>query len=300
MVTQIILALCEGPHDVAFICKILKSSGFVSNEDTKISDFKPPMGKLLSQEVIKTEVRELNLQQVRQNLLPLSTLQNDSTYVFLYSMGGDGKKNSRKHLLKSLRLSVPESGEITTDRLPKDTQLSLVYFFDADTKGVEARLNEVITEISTVITTIPDTAFPNNGSYCTCEGIKLGSYIFTGADNDKGKLEDILMPLMQSENDAIFNNASAYLNSHYVEERTLPLKLSMIDGDVVEDRSTRNGDKDYDFKKSIIGITGQLQRSGKPNTAYISDTDYLTLAKLKNNQKCQDIIVFFKKFINNI
>jgi hypothetical protein len=51
------------------------------------------------------------------------------------------------------------------------------------------------------------------------------------------------------------------------------------------------------IKKSTIGITGQLQRSGKPNTAYVSDTDYLTLAKIEQDQKCQEILQFFKDFI---
>ncbi len=299
MATQIILALCEGPHDVAFICKILKSNGFVSNENTKIPKYPQPMGNIMAQELSKTDIEELNIVTARQNLLPMSTLQKADNYVFLYSMGGDGKKGPRKHILNSLKLSVPEPGEITTDRLPEDTKLSLVYFFDADTKGVAARLTEVIAEIKIVITTIPNTAFPNNGNYGTYEGIKLGSYIFTGADNNTGKLEDILVPLMQLDNDDVFNNANAYLQTHFIEVRTLPLKLSIVSNAVVENRSTKNGDKDFDTKKSIIGIAGQLQRSGKPNTAYISDTDYLTLAKINNNQKCQDIITFFNNFMNN-
>jgi hypothetical protein len=32
---QIIIALCEGPHDVAFLNKIFKTQGFVSNEKSK-------------------------------------------------------------------------------------------------------------------------------------------------------------------------------------------------------------------------------------------------------------------------
>lgn len=300
MATQIILALCEGPHDVAFICKILKTNGFVSNENMKIGKFPPPMGDLMVQEVAKGNIEELNLQQVRQNLLPLNTLYRGDNFVFLYSMGGDGKKEGRKHLLKSISSFVVEPGESSKGRETEDTAFSIVYFFDADNKGVIARLSEVIAEIKTVVTTIPNTAFHTNGTYGTFEGIKLGSYIFTGVDNDKGKLEDILVPLMQSGNDDIFNNANIYLQDHFTEERTLPLKLSIADGVVVENRSAKNGDKDFDTKKSIIGIAGQLQRSGKPNTAYISDTDYLTLIKINGSQKCQEIITFFNNFMNNL
>lgn len=36
MATQIIIALCEGPHDVSFINRILKTAAFISNEQKKI------------------------------------------------------------------------------------------------------------------------------------------------------------------------------------------------------------------------------------------------------------------------
>ena len=75
MAAQIIIALCEGPHDVAFINRILKSIGFVSNESKKLNEFPQPMDKLMSLEVINTQVEELNLQEIRKNFLPSNTLQ---------------------------------------------------------------------------------------------------------------------------------------------------------------------------------------------------------------------------------
>ena len=47
MATQIITVLCEGPHDVAFIAKILKAMGFRSNESTKLGEYPPPMNAIL-------------------------------------------------------------------------------------------------------------------------------------------------------------------------------------------------------------------------------------------------------------
>ena len=56
MATQIITVLCEGPHDVAFITKILKTIGFKSNESTKLGEYPPPMNAILQNEVIKMNV----------------------------------------------------------------------------------------------------------------------------------------------------------------------------------------------------------------------------------------------------
>lgn len=252
----------------------------------------------MEQEILKTEVQELNLQQVRQNLLPLNTLQKGDNYIFLYSIGGDGKKLVRQQILKSIKLNIPEPGEITKDRLPEGTQISVGYFFDADNKGVVKRLSEVNTEIRSVISTITASDLSKNGSFSTFEGLKIGSYIFTGDDNETGKLEDILVPLMQTGNERIFKNTELYLSDNYDPERIFPLKLSVDQsGKILEKRSTKNADTDFDKKKSLIGIAGQLQRSGKPNTAYISDTDFLSLSKITSNAKCQEIALFFDKFI---
>lgn len=297
MATQIIIALCEGPHDVAFICKILKSNGFDNIEGKKLSEFPQPMGALISGEVIKANVEILNIQQIRQNVLPLSTLQKEDNFVFLYSMGGDGKKTSRQKVLSSIKGFVTEPGEIKKGRETVNTLFSIAYFFDADKVGITARLSEVNSEIKDIFTTFSNTTFSTNGQYVTCEDVKFGTYIFTGKDNNLGKLEDILIPLMKSGNDAIFDNAEAYIDKYFEQKRIFPNKISVVKNLVTEIRSTKKKETDYDKEKSIIGITGQLQRSGKPNTAYISDTDYLTLEKIINEPKCQEIINFFTNFI---
>ena len=298
MATQIIIALCEGPHDVSFICKLLKANGFKSNESKKLIDFPPPMGALMSQEVVKTNVEELNIQQIGNNILPKNTLEKDENYVFLYSIGGDGIKVAfRQNILKSIKGFVIEPGEAKRGRETANTLFSIAYLFDADAKGVNVRLGEVEAEIKTIISTLPNATFTVNGQFATCEGIKLGAYIFTGSDNNTGKLEDILMPLLKSGNEVIFDNAETYLDTNFDQTRTFPLKLSIANNVVTENRSARVKDTDFDRQKSIIGITGQVQRSGKPNTVYISDTDYLTLAKINGNQKCQEILAFFNSFI---
>ena len=297
MATQIIIALCEGPHDVAFLTRIFKCIGFVSNENKKLNEFPNPMSKLMSQEVTQTQVEELNLTEIRRNFLPSNTIQKEENYVFMLSMHGDGKKEPRKKILKNLRLNVREEGEIKSDRPDPNTQLSVIYFFDADNKGVASRLSEISTEIKDVLPTMPANAFNTNGDVSTIEGIKIGCYIFTGADNNTGTLEDILIPIMYEHNEKIFDDAGKYLKDHYDDSRLFPLKLRNEDGVTTEIRSTKPKDKfDYDEKKSLLGVVGQLQKSGKANTVCISDTDYLNLNKIQVAPKCKEIIEFINKF----
>ena len=297
MATQIVTVLCEGPHDVAFITKILKTTGFKSNESIKIGAYPKPINQLLTEEVTKTNVEELNLQEVRQALLPSNTLQRDNVYLFLYAMGGDSKIliNSQPLLEKFISFIPKEEGSFD-EALPAGTELSLLYFLDADDKGIPRRIEELNIEIHRKFTERP---FRTHTDFPVFNGIKLGAFVFTGSDDSTGKLEDILIPLMTESNEPIYQDAENYLTRHFNDERLFPLKLGINGEDkMYEERSERPRDKlKYDALKSRIGIVGQLQKSGSNNVVCIGQTDYLTLEKIQSNRKCQEIIDFFERFI---
>lgn len=185
-------------------------------------------------------------------------------FFFLYSLGGDGKIEDRKKNLNDFRSFIPKEGEIIKERLPTDTRLSLVYFFDADTKGINQRINEINAEIRSVLT----------------------------------ELEDVLIPLMKQNNEPIFDEAERYLDKHFDSSRLFPLKINVINEIIVETRSDRKKDKiKYDKSKSLIGAVAQLQRSGKSNVVCISDTDYITKDKILADANCVEIIDFFTSLI---
>ena len=283
---QIIIALCEGPHDVAFLNKIFKTQGFVSNENSKLGDYPKPISDLLIKEAVKSNVEGLNIQEVRRNLLPANTLVKDGVHILFYVMGGDGKAERRKEFLKKILSIIIQPGEIRQGRVSHDIVLGMIYFFDADTQGVMKRLASVKREIGEIITTITEDDFVYNGHFGFYEGIKLGAYIFSDQDNNIGKLEeDILLPIMKVDNDDIFKWADKFLDYFHDENRLFPLKLQITNETIAENRSRSNKDRyKYDRSKSIIGAIGQLQQSGGSNTVCIGFTDYLTLDKIQNDR----------------
>jgi hypothetical protein len=270
MANQIVAILCEGPHDVAFITKVIKTIGFRSNEDVKIGSYPCPMDRLLKAEVIKSDVESLNIHEIRQVLLPSSTLANGNNYLFLYSMGGDKKKETRQRLLSDFFAFIPKQGEISISDI--ETNLSIVYFFDADKLGIKARINSINDEINAIIGAKP---FTDHKQTKIHEKLKLGAFIFTGSDNDKGKLEDLVLPLMKRDNEKIFDGAKSYLDGHYDKERV----------------------RYFDEYKSCIGITGQLQNSGSSNVTCIASTDYINPKKIAIDPKCQELAHYLDLFI---
>ncbi|SHE78662.1 DUF3226 domain-containing protein [Chryseobacterium sp. OV279] len=264
MATQILAILCEGVHDVEFLSKILRFNGFSSNDSSKIKDYPAPIAQLLKTEATKSNVDDLNLMTVRQVLLPGSTVRKDNNYLLIYAMGGDEKKTIRKQLLSDFHMLIPKKDEISS--LPKDTNLGIIYFLDSDDKGISERISNLNTEINEIINIQP---FKSHKEIYNHNGLKLGAFIFTGADNDTGKLEDILMPLMKKDNEDIFENANSYLKDHYNDGRKV---------------------QKYDNDKSIIGVVGQLQISGASNTVCIKKSDYLNDVKIKADIKCIEIV----------
>ena len=215
---------------------------------------------------------------MRQALLPANTLQRAENYVFLYSMGGDSKilVNSQPILEKFISFIPKEEGGFD-EALPKGTSLSVLFFLDADKKGIDKRVEELNSEINSNFGVRP---FDDHKKVILFNKIKLGAFVFTGLDNKEGKLEDILVPLMAKDNEEIFDNAQKYLTENALPERVKKQKLK------------------YDETKSMIGVAGQLQRSGMSNVVCIGQTDYLTLEKIHTNTKCQEIITFFEEFIS--
>lgn len=295
MAQHIVTVFCEGPHDVAFLVKILKTAGYKTGNSSKIGDFPSPFDELLKQEAEKSNVEDLNIQELRNSLLPNEVLLKSNYFIFFYALGGDGKKSRRIKLLEQLHELMPEE-EGERSSLPLGTTVTALYFFDADEKGVSERLKEVSKELAEVINGVPPDFLNTNGLLKPFfDGLlNIGAYIFSNDEEEKGDLEDILIPLMTEGNEKIFDDASKYLQNNFDDSRLFPNKLVNEEETLKEVRETRSKKKlKYDEPKSLLGVVGQLQKSGGSNTVCIGQTDYLTLDKIGKNKKCQSIIEFF-------
>ena len=67
-------------------------------------------------------------------------LSNGDNWVLFYALGGDTRSDLRNKILLSHFDQNTTEGEIQL--LPTGTDLSLVYFFDADKEGIETRIQK--------------------------------------------------------------------------------------------------------------------------------------------------------------
>ena len=296
MPTQLIAVLCEGPHDVAFLNRILKADGYQQEEKITLGKYPAPMSQLLIQQAQASNVGDLNLQEVRRRLLPAHVLKKGDIFLFLFSLGGDGKQADRIELLNRFRQFVPSPNRIRIPGAADDNQYSVLYFFDADDQGVEPRRAAINREVTTALGVSEQDGFQSPGEVKIINGLQVGCYVFSELGSDQGKLENVLVPLMQKNNEAIFQAADDFLQKYHEEDRLKKLKFRVqADGTVIEKRDKKHK---YDHKKSLIGTAGQLQLSGLSNQVYIGQSDYLTLSKILSDSQCQEIIAFFQKAVS--
>ncbi|MCP4695446.1 MAG: hypothetical protein GY862_01155 [Gammaproteobacteria bacterium] len=169
-----------------------------------------------------------------------------------------------------------------------------LYFFDADNEGVTKRVEYVKREIREIFRDETAAAeLSHAGAPLNINGYRLGCYIFAD-DNDNGKLEDIMIPLMVRENEAIFASAGEFLKLKE-ESRLRRLTIEENNGQLIEKRSRKK--MKFDEKKSKICIAGQLQNSGKSNVVIIEDSDYITLKKILGSTHCQNILKFMSSIM---
>ncbi|MCU0289647.1 MAG: hypothetical protein MUF15_25050 [Acidobacteria bacterium] len=232
----------------------------------------------------------MNLMETRQKTIPTEILFKNQTLVMLYDIGGDSNKNKRKDLIeKFIALKPPdESGEGEWG-VKINQEYSFIYFFDADKKGTQQRLKEIELEIKEIFKE-DSLKISHACKTQVLKGYNVGCYIFAKEDGF-GKLEDILIPLMQEGNEEIFQKAAEFLTLKDVNRLTRLELVKNTNGEL-EERYSSQKKHAFDEKKSQIGIAGQLQVSGKSNAVIIKDTDYIKFQKIRDNQLCRNILDF--------
>jgi hypothetical protein len=287
---NVVFALCEGQHDISFLYRLFTAQGFTGYKEI-IGNFPDPIDRLIITALKATDYEKMKLMEVGKKPIPQEILVKDESLVLLYALGGDGQKKSRKDLISSIFAFKPPDDDALD--VGKGLDYSIIYFYDANEKGVGKRLQGVEQEIKELFD-VKHAGVSNGGKPVRVKGFKIGCYIFAG-NNSFGKLEDIMMPIMEKGNETIFKEAEKFLELKD-ENRLKKLRLKRNqDGSIEEFRS--NEKMKFDGSKSSICIAGQLQNSGKSNVVIIKDCDFINLEKIRDCSKCREIMQFIDRVI---
>jgi len=305
-ISKITIAFCEGPHDTAFLYRILKTKCFISFKDT-LDKLPKVIGDFIMSKNKIAEYNLLKIDSLKNDFVPYKIMHKEEELILLYSLGGDkdgnrDENNKRliilNHFLKNIKVNVEDTnnmGEafIAVNSLKQPFKYKFLFFYDADNDK-----NEKLNIVNTYLRKINIENTLKHNEIITKDGYSIGAYIFSD-DEDKGSLEDILFSLMKIGNEVCFNKATEYYREHLNKDndmqpktRTKRLSTECIDGVAVD---KRKDSKQEDEKKSVICIAGQLQKKGKSNVVVIEDSDYLNLDKINSSKKVQEIADFLNR-----
>jgi hypothetical protein len=295
-INKIVIALCEGPHDTAFLYRVLRSDCYklFSNKIDKL----PKVIKSFIENGYKKidKFETLKLDALKNHNIPNKILYKNDKLILLYAMGGDSDSmasSKRLELIneyKNVKKDDPKEFNPTEEDSFSDKQVeySFLFFYDADENASNQikKTNDYLKKLSI------DKELKHN-AYVKNENIHYGCFIFS-EDGTKGTLENIMFNLIETEeNKILLDDAEKYYehikNNRHKNKRTIKY---LEDG--CEEIYKKNKNKIYE-RKSILGIMGQLQNSGVSNVVTIEHSDYIKLEKGNIPTSIQDIIDFFAK-----
>jgi hypothetical protein len=290
MAYKVILALLEGPHDVAFVYRILKETGFETT--TKIiKDLPSPLNLYLSnpKQFLNTSFEDMKIGSVRLSSFPMEVLERGQNTILLFPSGGVSQSEIRKKIITQFN-AIKEVGKVGSANNEKELSISILYLLDAENEGLTFRLNAIADEIKEAMGILQQPLQFTNASFSKIDDIDFGVYVFTEPGKNTGRLEDILLPLMKQNNNDIFDDANDYLIK-VNEYQLFKGKTNNADVKLISKVDRQK----FNYEKSLISVAGQLQTSGKSNVQVIRESSFLPADKILQDANC----IAIAKFIEN-
>lgn len=289
---EVTVVLCEGTHDIAFLTRVLYSYG-LCNYDKKLSSlplpFKNNFETILKEKIRFDETRFKNLHfpstcpsTVMYHQLP----ENSKKFIFFHNLNGQDNFNSANEIISvylDMQKSTVENG---THSFLESSVFSIrfLFFYDADDSTIEHKVEDINVRLNISVNLRHNQLIPYASNSKTNQ---YGCYIFHNTETLKGELEDIIFEVI-NENE-IINKAKEFLINNALEEERTHKYSENLSG------SRYTGSTQYNFKKSILSMVGQLQFSGDSNSVIIRDTDYIRKSILDHNTHCLAIWSLFSK-----
>jgi len=277
-----IIVFCEGDHDVAFLSRILFVNGFIPY-DKKVKNFIVPLNDLYISALKDKKIEDSKFKFQRVNInVPYAVFQKDNTLVIFHNLGGDGNiLNGKANDI--MQLYLEQNDEFLRETSGYDIlNYRFLYFLDADEEGVETRLSE-ISNLLSLTNTLKHYEVIKKDNY------EISCCIFYNSEyeNRHGKLENILLDLMVSDNENIFEGSKNFIGTNILSD-TRQRKFICT-----HEKEEVRGSIQFKQEKSIISIAGQLQFSGSSNSVIIANSDYIKKDDILDSDICNDIIRMF-------
>lgn len=245
----ITLVLSEGPHDAAFLKRILMANGLKESK-LPISDYPQPLGGYLIRLFDSSRFDGSTILNARIGFFfPSDALKHgDDELIVLFTTGGKDNDRVRKELVREFYTLM--NSQVSQSKV-KELKVKIVFNMDVDNGSIDDCEQLIHNELRTIIPNFPKV---ENMKWVNCDNLVFGLYLFMNPATGNGRLEDMVLPLIEESTPELYQHAKKYLD----------------DASTINHPTAKGFLKD--MEKSHIGTVGQLYHSGCANTTIIEKT----------------------------
>lgn len=269
MVIRIILS--EGPHDAAFLTRVLLANGY-GNSKKVIADYPSYISGYLEKLLDASGFDEFSIKTLNSRYdFPHAALckrESPDDVVILFTMNGDKQVERRKKLIESIYGTY--TNPLIKDRFNGDI-IKFIFNCDADEKGINVRLSEITDELRSVVAN--DFPKMEQQKWVISNQVYFGASVFAD-ETGKGKLENLVLPLMVKDKDDYYSEVNQFVACHEGQ--------NMFKGRYFQ----------YDREKALIRIMGQFHISGVNNTVQIEKSCLINDQSILENPSCKKLFDF--------
>ncbi|HHF2880472.1 DUF3226 domain-containing protein [Vibrio alginolyticus] len=208
---------CEGPHDMAFLAKLIKDLDLTNNEVNTVSDLHETIKNIVLGAIEKIDSESIRIDKPLRVFFPnkVFALKNDH-YVCIFSMGG------KDNLEAALQNIVTNKLLLKYPKVSKVDLLRHAFVLDADYKhledgkpnpqgGIINTLSNLSREIQGYVNEFEE--FTNHANWHDTSFGQIGNFIFYDSTEEEGTLEDLLEQFVKDSAEPMLEPSNHFCSS---------------------------------------------------------------------------------------
>ena len=282
------LMFCEGPHDAAFLKRLITKNLNFEGIQIKISELPYPVSNVLQQSFKKRASDDLRLDLAKKFFLPDYLVKRDSVLVMIFNYGGSNRAANMSSFLENLFPLLQQTTFAGLDQPGNQVKYAYTIFADADVLGLEGARDQISSDLAT----IDGSAWLKSGwakltdTKAVTQKTDFGdaaAYIWKKSTEDNGTLEDIVLECLSG--DAGLEQTLQFLDTRFNWASPTGATRAQICASAAK------------RLKAAFCVEGQYKKPGGSLSVILDQADLLNPDIMNKSVAVQDCLAFLRAWI---
>ena len=288
MWSNVHLMFCEGPHDAAFLNRLLKKQLDFVKIELKISELPYPISNVIQKSFKTRAADDLRLDLAKKFFLPDYLVMRDSVLVMIFNYGGSNRKKNMTPFLENVFALLGAPAFSGTGQLENDPKFSFSVFADADAVGLAGARKLVSKDLAMIgeIAWLSDAWEDYEKTKAVSQASTFGpvaTYVWKKWDEDHGTLEDSVLECL-SDNDGL-QQTLEFLDSRFNWGTPVDAKPDHVCATAAK------------RLKAAFCVEGQREKPGMSLGVVLDQTEILTAEIIAKSASVQDCLSFLRTWL---